>query len=220
LKADLHIHSIYSHDSIAKPESVLAAAADRGIEIIAITDHNTTAGWKDFLEQARHFSVQVIPGQEIKIYNSRNESVGELLCLFLKEPIENKNIESVIQEVKAQGGLVSIAHPFSERRGEFRAYTDITDWRSMAVEVMNGRTYTRRDDEMARAMAEKLNTMITAGSDAHTPFEVGSVYLEFSGKTITDLKKAILNHEVEAKGHSSNPLFSLISGFGRIGLAI
>ena len=40
MKADLHIHSNYSFDAISKPESILEAAAERHIDIIAITDHN------------------------------------------------------------------------------------------------------------------------------------------------------------------------------------
>jgi len=220
VKADLHIHSIFSHDSIAKPESILAAAVDRGIGIISITDHETTRGWKSFHELSGKYNVIVIPGQEVKVYNSKNEVDGELLCLFLQKPITSRTVPEIIEEVKAQGGLVSIAHPFSERRCEFRGYMDISDWKSIGVEVMNGRTYNRRDDEMAQAMADRLKTFITAGSDAHTPFEVGHVFLEFDGSTAEDLKTAILNRDVQVAGHSSNPLFSLISSFGRIGLAL
>jgi len=126
----------------------------------------------------------------------------------------------VIREVQAQGGLVSIAHPFSERRIEFRAFADIENWQNLAVEVMNGRSYKPRDNEMAKSLADRLKTPITAGSDAHTPFEVGNAYLEFDGKTTEDLLQAILNHDVKAKGKASSALFSLISGFGRIGLAV
>jgi len=219
LKADLHIHSIYSHDAIAKPESILAAAAERGIGVIAVTDHDTTAGWKEFAENAPKYPVQVIWGQEVKIYHQK-QAVGELLCLFLKNPVKSKNVSDVIKEVQAQGGLVSIAHPFSERRIEFRAFADIDNWHNLAVEVMNGRSYKPRDNEMAKSLADRLKTPITAGSDAHTPFEVGNAYLEFEGKTKDDLLKAILNREVRAKGKASSAFFSLISGFGRIGLAV
>ncbi len=219
MKADLHIHSIYSHDAIAKPDSILAAAADRGIGMIAVTDHDTTAGWSEFAEKSSKYPVRIIWGQEVKIYH-QNQAVGEMLCLFLKNPVKSKTVNEVIQEVQSQGGLVSIAHPFSERRIEFRAFADIENWQDLAVEVMNGRSYKPRDNEMASSLAERLNTPITAGSDAHTPFEVGNAYLEFDGNTTEDLLKAILNRNVKAQGKASSAFFSLISGFGRIGLAV
>ena len=218
MKADLHIHSIYSHDAISKPETILQTAADRGIDFVAITDHDTTAGWQDFQALFGKYPVQVVYGQEIKIYRE-HKLVGELLGLFLNKPIKSKTTLDVIEEIKAQDGIVSIAHPFSERRVEFSAYTDITDWKNIAIEVLNGRSYKHRDNEMAAGLAEQFNAPITAGSDAHTPFEVGNVFLEFDGKSTDDLKHAILNKDVLAGGHSSNALYSLISGLGRIGLA-
>ncbi|MBN2414055.1 PHP domain-containing protein [candidate division KSB1 bacterium] len=219
MKADLHIHSMYSIDSIAKPESILAAAADRSIGIIAITDHVTTDGWKAFNHIKNKYPVDIINGQEIKVYQD-NRIVGEILGLYLEKPVQSKNTIGVIDEIRAQNGLISIAHPFSERRHEFLAYTEIDNWQDIAIEILNGRTYNSRDNEMAKNLAKRLNTPITAGSDAHTPFEVGNVYLEFDGKTPEDLKKAILNHDVKATGQSSSVLFSIISGFGRLGLAI
>lgn len=219
MKADLHIHSTYSHDAISKPESVFEAAVNHGINTIAITDHDTTAGWDHFYRVSNNYPVKLVFGQEVKVYRD-NVPVGELLCLFLEKPIKSNTVQDVIKEVKAQNGIVSIAHPFSERRVEFRAYADIADWNQIAVEVKNGRSYNPRDDEMAVSLADRLNTPRTAGSDAHTPFEVGSVYVEYDGQTINDLKQAILNRNVKIKGHSTNFLISILSGFGRFGIAI
>jgi predicted metal-dependent phosphoesterase TrpH len=219
LKADLHIHSIYSPDAITKPETILSVAADRGIDIIAITDHDSSAGWKHFAEIQNNYPVQVIFGQEIKVFQG-NRVVGEILGLFLEKPVMNQDTRTVIREIIAQNGVASIAHPFSERRHEFFAYTEIDNWSNIAIETRNGRTYNQRDNEMAMNLAAKLHTPVTAGSDAHTPFEIGNVYLEFSGKTPQDLQRAILNHDVKVCGRPSSVLFSIISGFGRLGIAI
>ncbi len=219
MKADLHTHSIYSHDSIARPESILAAAADRGISVLAITDHDTTAGWQAFTDIAHQFPVQLVYGQEIKIYYNKR-CMGEILGLFLEQPVKSHDVAGVLQEIRKQNGIASIAHPFSERRHEFLAYTEIDSWENLAIESRNGRTYKQRENEMAAGLAERLNTPITAGSDAHTPFEVGNVYTEFMGKNTEDLKKAILNRETIAGGHPSSALFSVISGFGRLGIAV
>lgn len=219
MKADLHVHSIYSHDAISKPESILSAAADRGIGIIALTDHDTAIGWKAIKALEPKYPVQVILGQEIKVYRN-SQRVGELLGLFLHKPLQSKTIPQVIEEIHSQNGLVSIPHPFCERRGEFRGYEDINNLQQIAVEARNGRTYKERDNEMAAGFADRLQSMQTAGSDAHTPFEVGNVYLEFEGKTPQDLLHAIQNRDVKIGGSPSSSLFSLISGFGRFGIAI
>jgi len=219
VKADLHIHSIYSPDAINKPETILSVAADRGIDIIAITDHDTTAAWQPLAAIQHKYPVQVVFGQEIKVYHE-NRIVGEILGLFLKQPVTGRDTKTIIAEITAQHGLVSIAHPFSERRHEFQAFTEIDNWTNLAVEARNGRTYNLRDNEMAENLAARLHTPITAGSDAHTPFEIGNVYVEFDGKNIDDLKQAILHHQVQVGGHPSSVLFSIISGFGRLGIAV
>jgi predicted metal-dependent phosphoesterase TrpH len=219
MKADLHIHSIYSHDAISKPESIFEAAITHNINTIAITDHDTTAGWAPLYEASKKYPVKLVFGQEVKIYRDKIP-VGELLCLFLEKPIKSKTVADVIKEVNAQNGIVSIAHPFSERRIEFRAYADIADWDHIAIETRNGRCYNSRDNEMAVSLADRLKTAITAGSDAHTPFEVGSVYVEYDGHTINDLKNEIINKNVQVGGHTTSFLFSALSSFGRLGIAV
>ncbi len=220
-RADLHIHSIHSPDAISKPESILEMAAEKGIDIIGITDHNTVNGWAPVLEASKYYPVKVVLGQEIKVYRD-NAIAGELVCLFLQRPIPAtvNTVPKVIKEVNEQGGLVSIAHPFSEKRSIFRAFDQISDWQSIAIEVINGRSYNLRDNEMAQIIAEKLDSLITAGSDAHTPFEVGNVYLEFEGKSTEDLKNSIIHHDVRAHGRASSPVFSVVSEFGRLGLSV
>ena len=219
MKADLHIHSHFSPDAISRPDSILSAAVERGLDYIAITDHNTAAGWGAFAEIAHRYPVGVIFGQEMKVY--KDELVaGELLCLFLSQPVTGHTVSEILAQVRAQNGLVSIAHPFSERRHEFRAYDQIDNWRDLAVEARNGRSYRAEDNTMAADLARRLNSPITAGSDAHTPFEVGTVYVEFSGRSDHDLLRAIKNRDVQAGGRPSSMFFTVVSGLGRLGIHI
>jgi predicted metal-dependent phosphoesterase TrpH len=218
MKADLHIHSNYSYDAISKPESILETATEHRIDIIAVTDHDA-GSWHEFDRLAHRYPVQVIKGQEIKLYNDRF-LLGEVLALFLEKPIKSTSLPDIQKEVKAQGGLISIARPFCGRRGEFRAFDQIDDWSNIVIETKNGRTHKERDNEMARGLAEMLNLPQTAGSDAHTPFEVGTVYLEFDGSSKTDLKRAIQNHDVAIRGEASPVVYSLLSHAARLGIAI
>jgi len=99
MKADLHVHSVYSRDAISKPQSILAAAADRGIGIIAITDHDTAEGWNPVLQAAKRYPVQIVLGQEIKVFKG-GEVVGELLGLFLKTPVASGAVHGVMAEIR------------------------------------------------------------------------------------------------------------------------
>ncbi|RPH95323.1 MAG: PHP domain-containing protein [Calditrichaeota bacterium] len=219
MKADLHIHSTYSHDAISKPETILQTAAERNIDIVAVTDHETTAAWQEFSQRAKAYPVQVVLGQEIKIWNGKHFA-GEVLALFLTSPIHGHTLDDILASVALQDGILSIAHPFCERRGEFRAFDIIEDWSHVAIETRNGRIYKKRDNEMAEGLANRLGLPMTAGSDAHTPFEIGNVFIEFDGKTPQDLKKAIFNRDIQIGGASSHAFFSFLSAFGRFGITL
>lgn len=218
MKADLHIHSNYSFDAISKPETILDMASERHMDIIAVTDHDPRS-WQEFDRLSHRYPVQIIKGQEIRLYNDRF-MLGDLLALFLQSPIKSRTMPDIIKEVTAQGGLISIARPFCERRGEFRAFDQISDWSHIAVETKNGRIHKDRNNDMAKGLADMLDLPQTAGSDAHTPFEVGSVYLEFDGSSVSDLKKAILNRDVQTGGSASHSFFSILSHIARLGIAI
>ena len=218
MKADLHIHTTFSLSGITRPETVLEIAAERGIDVIAVTDVNT-GSWRAFSDASKRYPVQVVFGQEINLPNGRYND-GELLALFLEKPIKSRKTSNVIRETAEQGGITSIARPFCGRRGEFRTWDQIEDWSRVAVEARNGRTFKKRDNEMALEFAQRLQLPATAGSDAHTPFEIGNVYLEFDGTSTSDLKKAILNRDVNIGGEPSSALFTMLSNIGRFGVSL
>jgi hypothetical protein len=65
MKADLHLHTTASDGRIS-PEEMVRLAAQDGVEVIAITDHDTVDGIEAALAAARSFpSLTVIPGVEI-----------------------------------------------------------------------------------------------------------------------------------------------------------
>lgn len=63
-RIDLHLHSTAS-DGILTPTELVQVALDKGIEVIALTDHDTTDGVEEALEAARGTNLTVIPGVEI-----------------------------------------------------------------------------------------------------------------------------------------------------------
>ena len=78
---DLHVHSTFS-DGTLTPQQLLQLACDAGLSAVALTDHNTVTGLPDFLENAKDFSVQAIPGIEFSVDYLDTEL--HLLALFVK----------------------------------------------------------------------------------------------------------------------------------------
>ena len=79
VKADLHVHTIYSRDSLITPEDLVFYAKKRGLTAVAITDHDTVEG---ALKIAKETDFLIIPGIEV---SSRN---GHIVGLNLQEPVQ------------------------------------------------------------------------------------------------------------------------------------
>ena len=63
-RADLHVHSD-SSDGVLSPVQILARATRKGLGAIAITDHDTLAGWKQAQESSCSDRIILLPGVEI-----------------------------------------------------------------------------------------------------------------------------------------------------------
>jgi predicted metal-dependent phosphoesterase TrpH len=115
----------------------------------------------------------VIVGQEVATRR------GELIGLFLDRQIP-KDLEpdDAIREIKGQGGLVYLEHPYDTRRRclDEESVEELADQIDI-VEVFNGRS-TEAANRKAEDLCAILSAAPGAGSDAHTLGEIGSVYIE------------------------------------------
>jgi predicted metal-dependent phosphoesterase TrpH len=64
--ADLHTHTHYS-DGVLAPDALVQRAAERGVEVLAVTDHDTTAGLDDAYAAARDHNIQLVKGIELSV---------------------------------------------------------------------------------------------------------------------------------------------------------
>jgi len=191
LKMDLHSHSWYSHDSILKPEDMVEACLRKGIDCLAVTDHNEIDGAKAV---ARIAPFKVIIGEEIRTRD------GEISGLFLKERIPpNLSALETILEIRRQKGLVYIPHPFAAgvtmrlRRSVLESVAGMVD----IVEGWNSRGLLRSDDLKAQQWALDKGIAFAAGSDSHTRFELGAAYVEIDDfntpkQMLKNLKRGVL----------------------------
>src|SRR5207302_3188798 len=108
IEVDLHMHTDHSPDCATPVEVLLRTARARGLGAIAVTDHNEISGAFEAAEKAERFGVKVIVAEEVK-----TASQGEVIGLFLHEKIERgMSLEETVAEIKRQGGLVYVPHPF------------------------------------------------------------------------------------------------------------
>ncbi|WP_255334671.1 PHP domain-containing protein [Methanosarcina sp. KYL-1] len=159
---DLHVHSIYSKDSLLKPHEIIKISKAKGIDAVAITDHDTILGGLK-AKSISQDSVMVIIGAEIKT------DFGDLIGLFLNEEIRSRSFLDVADEIKAQDGIVILPHPY--RRKRFPTTEMLKNVN--VIEEVNGRT----SDELnckAQFLAKNLSLPVVGGSDAHFSFELGN----------------------------------------------
>jgi predicted metal-dependent phosphoesterase TrpH len=189
-----------------RPGELLEVCRRKGIDRIAITDHNAIEG---AFEAARIDAERVIIGEEIKT------TEGELLGYFMKEFVPpDLSPKEAIARMRDQGAFISIAHPYdSIRAGAWREEV-LRDIALLvdAIEIFNARCWTSTANEKARSFALKAGLLGTAGSDAHAALEVGRVVMRLpSFQDAASLQQSLA--EAQIHGRRSSRLVHLLSRY-------
>jgi glycosyltransferase involved in cell wall biosynthesis len=170
IHVDLHMHTDHSHDCATPVEVLLESAKAAGLGAIAITDHNEISGALAAAERAN--GIKVIVSEEVKTADQ-----GEVIGLFIKEKIERgMTLEETIAEIRRQGGLVYVPHPFDRMHAvpDYEHMLDIVE-QIDAIEVFNPRVAISSFNEEAARFAAKYRIVAGAGSDSHVAQGLGSV---------------------------------------------
>jgi dephospho-CoA kinase len=171
MRLDLHMHTRGSWDCLSDPEAVLAQARARGVERIAITDHNEV---DVALEMAARHPDHVIPGEEVKTA----EGI-DVIGLYLHERIpKGTPAEETCRWIRAQGGIPYLPHPYARGKGGGGRYADVLAPLCDVVEVFNARLHPGRLNDPAPDLALRHGALRGAGSDAHTVGEVAGAWVE------------------------------------------
>lgn len=174
---DLHCHSWFSGDGVSSPESLIASARKKGLHGFALTDHDTSDGFRYLLEKglARGDGLPVddfliIPGVEV------STAEGHLLCLGVMLPyLKHTPAIEVCKLVHDAGGVAIPAHPYDRFRAGIRESV-LETLEIDGLEVFNAATTLKRFNEMAFQYATEKGHPKTAGSDAHHEGAVGTAY--------------------------------------------
>jgi predicted metal-dependent phosphoesterase TrpH len=212
IRADFHNHTHYSPDSILSPRAFVREARRRGLTTAAITDHNTIRGALVARELA---DFPVIIGEEVKTTD------GEILGLFLSEDVpRDLPASETIARIKHQGGIVGVPHPFDSLRSALLedvmlGLIDQIDF----IEALNARMVFSAHNDKARTFARERGLPVSAGSDAHSAWEVARVSVRmppFEGPRdfIAALRQGSLT------GRLSTPFVHLISRYAYLRRAL
>ncbi|MGH2891511.1 MAG: CehA/McbA family metallohydrolase [Solirubrobacteraceae bacterium] len=180
IDVDLHMHTDHSNDGATPVEVLLAQARARGLGAIAVTDHNEISGALDARAKAPA-GLKVIVGEEVKTAEQ-----GEVIGLFIEEKIpRGMTLEQTIAEIRRQGGLVYVPHPFDRMHSvpDYEHLLPVLDDVD-AIEVFNPRIAISEFNEEAVRFAAKYRIPAGAGSDAHVSQGLGSVRIrmrDFNG---------------------------------------
>jgi glycosyltransferase involved in cell wall biosynthesis len=170
---DLHMHTDHSPDCATPVELLLTTAKARGLDAIAITDHNEISGALEAREVAERLGgIKVIVSEEVKTAQE-----GEVIGLFLEEKIERgMSMAETIAEIRRQGGLVYVPHPFDRLHSvpDYEHLLEIVEEIDI-LEVFNPRVTLSAFNEEAVRFARKYAIVPGAGSDSHVAQGLGSV---------------------------------------------
>jgi hypothetical protein len=166
IKIDLHVHSCYSYDSLITPKELDFYANRRGLDGVAITDHDRFDG---ALKTEKKTKLFIVPGMEISSSN------GHIIALGVNEPIpRGLSADETVERIHEACGIAVACHPGSFFKASLRKHTNS---RFDAVEVINASAVPFGFSvNRARQLATEFNLGQVGGTDAHYGPEIGWAY--------------------------------------------
>lgn len=220
MRADLHAHTWFSRDSTNSPEAFVKAAIKRGLDAIAVTDHNSCAAWSPVKKLAGR-KLRIVQGIEIETVRDGTKR-GEILGLFLTDPVTTKQLDEAIDQIKGQGGLFVVPHPFdtaaiilnpakfANPRKRLLCLDDVVA-EVDAIEAFNSHSLRESYGQKAQRYASDHRLGITAGSDAHHHWEIGNAYAIADCDDLEGLRQVILKRKTRFEGRRSHVFIGAIA---------
>ena len=164
VRFELYCHSSFSRgkkitlEGTASPKQIVQRAKKIGLRGIALTDHDSTSGWKEARAEAKRKGIIFIPGMEV---SSRD---GHIIGLGLTGPVKpGMGMGETMDRIREQGGLVVAPHPFDVRGKGIRYGMKKAD----AIEVFDALSIDRVSNWKCLQKAKGLGKPRVVGSDAH-----------------------------------------------------
>jgi hypothetical protein len=201
VNVDLHVHSNYSKDSLITPKDLVYYAKKRGLNAVAVTDHDQIEG---SCKIARETDFLVIPGMEV------SSADGHIVALNLQELIaRGLSAQETVDRIHRAGGIAIAVHPYAWLKGSLTSH--VNDAKFDAVETVNASAFPfNRCKRKAEEIAQKLNLPCVGGTDAHYGPTIGYGYTVIDCEpTVDAIVKAIVNGNCQPFGQPVPLTFTL-----------
>ncbi|HEY6492104.1 MAG TPA: CehA/McbA family metallohydrolase [Trebonia sp.] len=107
LAGDLHAHTFHS-DGVLSVAELALFAVERGLDFVAVTDHNTVSHHACLGQLSSRYGVTLLPGQEVTTGFGHAGVLGDTGWIDFREPAA-----SWLSAAESRGGLMSVNHPFA-----------------------------------------------------------------------------------------------------------
>lgn len=224
-KADLHVHTPASKDFQGAPSAadIVRAAEDAGLDLLAITDHNS-ADWIDQVRAAaKKSSVTIVPGVEITTPEGhilglfdravKSDVISDLLIQIgvprkdhgSEKAISTSHAEDVIRKIHQSGGLAIAAHANEKGNGLLQHNKGQFKIRVVPMPELAALEFTQQQD------VEKWTTGTISpdypkkpciqSSDAHSIAAIGQrvSYLKMQERTVHGIRQALEDYDVRVR---------------------
>lgn len=105
IAGDFHAHSLHS-DGSTPIANLAALGVSAGLDVLAVTDHNTVSHHAELPALSKRFGLGLIPGQEVTTDTGHANAFGAIGPIDFRQPAA-----TWVTEVARRGGLLSINHP-------------------------------------------------------------------------------------------------------------
>lgn len=210
MRFDLHIHSNHSSDCTLKVDDILKQAVKKGLDGIAICDHNSVEGSLLGKRRAKELNLPLLVLSGIEVSTSE----GHLVVLDVTENIQpDLSPQETIRIAHQKGGIVIAAHPF-----KIRSIGNVNELGIDAIETLNSRCIFG-ENKKAKEMAWALGKPQVGGSDSHMLSTIGLGYTDIDADPDEEsVLKAIKQGKTRPGGETA-PLYvifiQVIRGFFR-----
>jgi predicted metal-dependent phosphoesterase TrpH len=191
VKADLHVHTTYSSDSMITPKELVFYAKQRGLTAVAVTDHNQVEGARRI---AKETDFLIIPGTEVSSLD------GHIVGLNVNEVVpKGLSADETVAKIHRAGGVAIACHPYAWFKGSVGKHVNA---KFDAVEVRNASSFPFKSAaKKADLLAERFGLPKVGGTDAHIGEAIGCAYtLVESELNVEAILKAIVNGHCVPRG--------------------
>ena len=204
IPADFHSHSIHSDGSLSL-EELANLGLEQGLELMAITDHNTVSHHKFLPEISKKFGINLLPGQEVTTASGHANAFGKIDWVDYRQATDKW-----LSDTKERGGLLSINHPVA-----YPCHWDREIPSSLQFLELWHSSWDRRSEEPLDWWEKVGRPIPIGGSDFHRPGRDGLpgqpttwILCQADSFEITqsDVFEALVNGRVAISASTSAPV--------------